>query len=340
MFDSENTERFVDPNTDNLDDFNSLMYGDAKEQTEEVKEPKKDDAVTPEDENALADDDDNVEDVSTDTDDDEDDGSQDAPKEKPLSRTQKRIRDLNTQKHEAIRERDDYARKYAELAARIDQIEGKSVKPAPEAVQTDTKTEGPGPDDKDAKGDLLYPLGEYDPKFIADRTRYEFTQLQAEAEVTRKRDAEAAARMSEQTALETEWQEKLNTSIENKYPDFLERNMELSDTLSDLNPEYGQYLANTIMSMEYGTDVLYHLASNLEEAKNIASMSPGKATLALGRLEAAFATNGDEPRGTKPKVSNAPAPPPVNKGSSTKMSVRPDTDDLDAFEREFYKRAK
>ena len=71
MFDSENTERFVDPNTDNLDDFNSLMYGDAKEQTEEVKEPKKDDAVTPEDENALANEDDNDEDVSTDTDDEE-----------------------------------------------------------------------------------------------------------------------------------------------------------------------------------------------------------------------------------------------------------------------------
>jgi hypothetical protein len=68
---------------------------------------------------------------------------------------------------------------------------------------------------------------------------------------------------------------------------------------------------------------------------------PAAATLAIGRLDAKF----NKPpvqrkkRNTK-KVSEAPKPPESSRsrGSGGKFAVAGDTDDLDAFEKEFYKR--
>ena len=139
----------------------------------------------------------------------------------------------------------------------------------------------------------------------------------------------------------TEWQGKLEDAIETKYPDMLERNLELQETFVDLDPDYGSYLANVIMSMDRGTDVLYYLGSNIEEAKAIAAMGPTRATIALGRIEARF-TDSEEPEPVKKvKVSKAPVPPAtLNKGGSATMPVSHDTDDLEAFERKLFSRRR
>ena len=48
------------------------------------------------------------------------------------------------------------------------------------------------------------------------------------------------------------------------------------------------------MGMDYGPDVLYHLATNVAEAQKIASQPLPQATLALGRLEARYALLAEE----------------------------------------------
>jgi hypothetical protein len=86
------------------------------------------------------------------------------------------------------------------------------------------------------------------------------------------------------------------------------------------------------MSMDYGPDVLYHLSTNLEEAKQIVNSGPARATIALGRLEARYALQEDEKKQQKLKVSKAPTPPDrLNKGSMVSKEIPDDTDDLDAF---------
>ena len=74
------------------------------------------------------------------------------------------------------------------------------------------------------------------------------------------------------------------------------------------------------------------------EAKRIVDLGPTKAALALGRIEARFA-NAANPKAA-PKVSKAPTPPArLNRGSAQAMPDVPgDTDDLDAFSRQFFKK--
>ena len=89
------------------------------------------------------------------------------------------------------------------------------------------------------------------------------------------------------------------------------------------------------MSMDHGPDVLYYLAENVDEAKEIFESGPQKATIALGRIESRYIQSESTKR---PRVSKAPSPPPTNKGSAGgSKTVRPDTDDLDSFEKTFFK---
>src|SRR3546814_11078038 len=86
-------------------------------------------------------------------------------------------------------------------------------------------------------------------------------------------------------ALQSEWQAKLGPAQE-RYPDFKEKGEELIENFTDLDEAYGEYLSSTLMSMEYGPDVLYYLASNPEEAKKIVTSGPQKDSIALVLPEA------------------------------------------------------
>ena len=96
--------------------------------------------------------------------------------------------------------------------------------------------------------------------------------------------------------------------------------------------------------MDKGPDVLYYLASNPEEARQIVNSGAQKATLALGRIEAKFLEVESKKSSAKPKVSKAPTPPPPNArargANGAFISVQPDTDDLDAFEAAFFDKKK
>jgi hypothetical protein len=179
----------------------------------------------------------------------------------------------------------------------------------------------------------MYPLGEYDPQFTLDLTDWRMDQREAQrAEKNAKQTQEQEDARARQ-ALAQDWQEKLAPAQE-RYPDFEQKGENLSPVFEKLDSAYTEYLAATVMAMDHGPDVLYYLAENTNEAAQIFAMGPQKATIALGRIESRFLQE------TPPKrrVSKAPTPPPTNKGSdASKGRVKPDTDDLDAFAKSFFK---
>lgn len=341
---ADNDSTFVDPNTDDLDAFSDLLTGKAKpiEQKPEDAEPKAEDG------NPSAEDDKDVdttgpvdgegdepEDNKSEDDDPSDDDDSDEEDKLRLRGKKKtakeRISELTAKAREAERRAAELARKVEELSAKPDNPSG-----APEAKPANTlDTSAPDPDAVLDNGEPKYPLGEYDPAYIRDLTKFTIAQERAEAE--KKAAEEAAKREQEQAriALATEWEGKLE-KVEAELPDIRTKAATLEDTFSSLDPAYGEYLATAIMSLDHGPEVLYYLANNLKEAKSIVAMGPAKATIALGVLEARF--QGDSTPEAKPRQSSAPTPPPRNRGGATVVSVRADTDDLDAFEREFFKK--
>lgn len=311
------------PDTDDLDAFEKLMFGQT--QSEEVMEDVPEEVVeeVPEDK---------IQDKEVDEVPEEDLEEDPTPEPTPKkNRFQERIDELTTARREA-------ERREAETRAKLDEILSKLE---PKEVKTEVKTseDGPTPDDTDEKGEPLYPLGEFDKNYIRDLARHTIKQ---EAEAQKALDREEAEKVTfekAQEALHEAWTEKLSDAIESRYPDMLDKNQSLAETFKDLDPKYGEFLAATIMSMDYGVDVLYHLGSNPDEAQRIVNSGSDKALVALGRIEARYALQSEESKEKKLKVSAAPEPPArLNRGTSVSKDVPDDTDDLDAFERKFYKR--
>lgn len=327
------SETFVDPNTDDLDAFNQLLNGNAKvkevEKEVEVETPEEVDAEiedTPEDDenDPLASEEEEV----LDDQEEEDEGPPKLSGKKNKKTAQERINELTAK----VRQKE---REFEALLAKLDapkQEQKPEVKPEPKGEPT--------PDDLLENGDPKYALGEFDPAFIRDLTRFTFAQ---EAEATRIKEEETRALQEKQEnerQLATEWQGKLTKAAE-KYEDFFPKIAALEADFGGLDPAYGEYLAKTIMSLDYGTDVLNYLAENRAEAQRIANLGAAKATIALGRIEARFFEDETEEEKPKPVLTRAPAPPPsLNRGSSgnSGKAVRPDTDDLAEFERTFFKK--
>lgn len=336
---SDSDSNFVDPNTDDLDAFNTLLNGHSQplEDTNEAatfeEEIVEDNADAEEDlENDTLETEDETDDEGG-SEDEEGDEPEPDPKPVKKNRVQERIDDLTREKYEEKRRADALE---AKLDAILAEIKPKTIEPA----ATEATFDGPNPDALNEDGTEKYPLGEFDPAYIRDLTRHTIAQETEAARIAAEEKAKATEEEAAKTQLIEEWDNKLTTA-EEKYPDLRIKNIELVDTFDDLDPAYGEYLANTIMSMEHGTDVLYYLANNLDEARRIAASGPMKATLSLGRIEARYDLQHQEQKERKLKVSTAPTPPPqINKGAASVSSVAPDTDDLDAFETLLFQKKK
>lgn len=308
--DIEPTDMGVAPDTDDLDAFTSLLNGRAT-----VKEPIPTDPVV-EDEPDEA-----PEDVV-----DTPDGEEDKPKEEPkkVNRVQERINQLL--------ERERVALERAETAERkLDERPG--GEPAKETPTPVVRYDGPSPDETLADGTDKYPLGEFDPTYIRDMARH---TIDTEWNLRKEQEARETSQRQEQTirdGLQKEWVTKVET-VQDVHEDFVEKTLGLEATFEGLDPQYSDYLVQTIKSLDHGPEVLYYFANNLEEAQKFVRMGPNAATLALGEYNAMF-------RGSKnkeAKVSKAPPPPQVNKGSTSRTSVAADTDDLDAFAKLLFKK--
>lgn len=336
-----NDTTYVDPNTDDLDAFSKLLEGQAKPLENEPETPEEE-AISTEDQEEEVDATEEVdlapeetEDSDDETEEEEDETPEPREGKKNKSRFQERINELTAKAREAERRNEDLARKLEEAIKRLDEKrEPEQKAPTPQA---DT---GPTPDDLNEDGTEKYPLGEFDPQFIRDLTRFTIKKEQEAAAIEAETRRQAEEQAAQQQALVAEWNTKLDEARQ-KYVDLDEKNLQLATTFENLDPAYGEYLANTIMSMDYGTEVLYYLGNNVEEAKQIVASGPTRATIALGRLEAQLASSVEPSDSTKPiKPSKAPPPPPsLNKGSkAAKLQPKPDTDDLEDFERIFFKK--
>lgn len=320
--------------SDDLDEFSNMLFQQGK--PEPAKDDSEDDALAP---NELTDDAESEGASGSDADPEptpEPEEEPKAKKEKPKTRFQERIDELTKQREDVKRAADQ---RISDLETRLNEaiakLEGKKTPPRTE------RFDGPQPDEKTEAGEDKYPLGEFDPAYIRDVTRHtiaaELAKKQAEEQEQRK-----AAELKEATAtLQKEWQVKVEKSID-KYPDLLEKEDELAVAFSDVDASYGTYLASTIMSLDYGPDVLYYLANNVDEARQIVQSGPARATIALGRLEARFALQDEDNRQEKKlKVSKAPQPPErLNKGTIVAREVPDDTDDLDAFAQKLFNRKR
>lgn len=310
---------------DDLDAFNDLFHGKTPEEAAPADDGPQGD---PTDVDATPLEGTPVDDGIVDP---EDDGLAETkePVEKPKSKVEKRI--------EQLLEKERLANERAAAAeAKLREKEAEATKAAPaQKVEADT-SKAPHYDDKNEDGTDKYPLGQFDPQYAEDRLEHTLaTQLKAHKEAL-EAEREQESRQKAAAAAQEAWNAKL-APVQERNPDFQEKGQELIDSFVDLDPAYGEYLTNTIMSMEHGPDVLYHLASNIDEANRIVAMGPLGATLALGRIEAGFLVEQDKQTSPR-KVTKAPTPPPVNKGAAVSVpDVPDDTEDLDAFEAKFFK---
>src|SRR5215510_6986732 len=86
-----------------------------------------------------------------------------------------------------------------------------------------------------------------------------------------------------------------------------------------------------LLEDEHGAEILYWLAKNPVELKLVASLSPARAILYIGKLAAAYGS--PAPENPKPKVSSAPRPPsPISHGT---VKSAPDVNDEDFARRDF-----
>jgi hypothetical protein len=318
---------------DDLDSFEDAFYNRKPVATDDREEgaPKEDEEVLENEDDALA----------TDQEDSKEDGEDEdeapAEPEKPKKKSaQDRINELTAKAREAERREADLRREFEELKKARNEV--KTEDTAPKPLRETLSANAPSPDATDKDGEPVYPLGEFDPKYIRDLTRFtiaEETKAAREeaAKVERERMVEAA-----QEELTSSWLQKLDEA-EKELPDIREEIASLEVAFANVDPAYGEFLAGTIMSCDNGPQMMYYLSQNIGEAQKIVASGPAAATLALGRLDAKFSkVNSEEKRNTK-KVSDAPKPPEArSRGSAGRFATAPDTDDLDAFEREFFKK--
>ena len=311
----------VDSDTDDLDTFSDLFMGKTESQETNDKKVEIDEVKTVEEDDAVDEDEDNSDDAP-DGDDDSDEDPQ--PKSKKVNRYQERINELTAKARGAERA--------LEALKTAQEQQKESAKVTPPVVQDDVLD----PDAKNPDGSEKYPLGDFDPQYIRDMARQSISR---EWEARKEQEAQEQSARLEQEALnvlQEQWAERLTPATE-KYEDFLDKTMQLEGAFDGLDAQYSDFLVNTIKSLDHGPDVLYYFANNLDEAKQFVKLGPLQAALALGEVNAMFK---GQTRQADPKVSKAPPPPQVNKGSKTRMAVNPDTDDLDDFERLFLSKKK
>lgn len=317
MSDSNTPQEATSPDMDDLDQFTLAFNG------QEPKEPEAKAVASPDEEETAEETETEVDETETEA---EVEAEAEAPKKKSKQTAEERVREVVAKLRET-------ERREQETARRLKDLEDKLSTPAPKEAP---KVEGaPKPTDTLPNGEDKYPLGEYDPNYIADVTKFTF-KVEMEADRNRQeQERKANEAKAEYEALSSTWSEKLDKARET-YPDLDDSNAALEDAFRGLEPKYGEMLAKTIMSLGNGPDVLHYLGQNIEEAKKIVSSGPIMAPAHLGRLDARFDKETEEKK-PQPKVTKAPTPPPqVTKGTASRMSVPPDTDDLDAFSMSYF----
>lgn len=273
----------------------------------------------------------------------EDDDSENPPatdeddKPKGKKSVQERINELTADKYTERRAREAAEERAAELEARLEELTAKSKPESDEKkapIRERLPSDAPHPDAKDENGEPLYALGEFDPEYIRDLTKYTIKQETEAANAERARIAQEQEMQAALAEVQENWLERVS-EFEKEVPDFRDKAIEVTEAFATLPEAYGEYLATAVMSSEYGPQIMNYLSENIGEAQKYVASGPAAATMYLGRLEAQFA----KPSASKRKVSDAPEPPESRtRGLGGKFAVAGDTDNLDAFAKEFFKK--
>lgn len=253
------------------------------------------------------------------------------PKPKKRKNAQERINELTAEKYEMQRRLEALERAVIEKVGQ----DNKSEDSPTQTVTPDPKA--PNADALKKDGSPVYPLGEFDPQYIADMTKHMFEQMREES---KKQDAEEKERQAVEQAqreLTESWAAKVEAASE-RLEDLPQKFETLQSTFKNIPQDYGNFLASSIMMLDNGPDVLDYFADNLDEAKRIVAAGPFGATIALGRLDAKFEKTKEVEKGVATRATQAPPPPPKNRGVAVAKDIRPDTDNLDDFETLFYKK--
>lgn len=271
---------------------------------------------------------------------DESDEEEDEPEPEPKPKGKNR-KSFQERINELTRERREAERTNAELLRRLEALETREREVSKqEPIKKDALPQGaPSPDAVDDSGDALYPLGEFDPNFIRDYTKFTIAEETKAIETKKAAEAQAARIAQEKQELQSEWSQKLDAA-EEEIPEIREHISELVDAFSGLDPAYGEYIATTIMTSENGPAIMEYLSQNIGEAQKIVASGAAAATLAIGRLDARLASvrpEAEEKRNKK--LSSAPKPPEkATRGVKGQVSIRGDTTNLADFEREFLRK--
>lgn len=336
---SNDTDQTAETNvTEDLDAFSNELFGQGVQVSHEGQQTEDDTEQEP-DEDASAEVQEVVEEVEETEEQPDPEGEEEYVEEpeQPKKKTvQDRINELVREREEAKREGD---RKLEELRK---EFEAKLAGLNPKEEAKPAEANEPTPDDLNDDGTPKYDLGEFDPKYIRDLTRFTLEQERARINSESAKESEQAEQTKAQQEMVQAWNTKVESAV-TQYPDFMEKGQQLVNSFSGLDESYGMYLTNLLMSMDKGPEVLYYLSNHPDEASQIVNSGAQRATLALGRIEAKFVETAQQ-QTLKPKVSKAPPPPPAQaraRGSNGAfISVSPDTDDLDAFATEFFVKKK
>lgn len=322
---TDDTVQDVDINADeDLEVFEQDFFnpGAKQEVVEDQHEPDEEDDDESEEDNPLEPDEDE------DDDEHEEDDRPRATKRK--NSAQERINELVADKHELRRQMETMAKEFEAFKASVEKRPEESKE-----IRDRLPPEAPNPDMLDEKGEPLYKLGEFDPQYIRDLTKFTIEQETKAAKEQAEREAQQAEMQRAQQEIADKWIERVN-EVEKELPDLRDRMQTLAQTFQDIEPNYGEYLATAIMQSEVGPQIMHYLSQNIGEAQSIVASGPVAATFALGRLEAKLSSPAKEDKSNK-IVSNAPEPPEDRvRGRQGRFKVSPDTEDLEAFEREFY----
>ncbi len=264
-------------------------------------------------------------------------GAEEAP-EPVAEQTEEQKAEEKAQKDEkSVNRFTKQTRELREAQRRIAELEAKMAAPAPAEATPLTKPAETGNDTASkAPNAENYRYGELDPQYMQDVADYR-ADLRIAAfreELAKQNEAtqQATAAQREAAALR-EKAEQVTQAGSSKYADFNEVVVQGAQNQEwTLTKEMFELAAETSVP----ADVLYHLASNPEEADRVATLPLAQQALWFGRMEAKLATPAAPPAR---KVTQAPEPMASVRGAGSRNTVPDDTDDLDAFSRKFFKRA-
>lgn len=309
----------------------------------EVEDTEEDALATEEDTDASDEEDESSDEPSEETDEEEDESDEEEDEPEPKQKSKGKNKKSYQQRiNELTRERREAERMNAELLRRLEALETREREVSKqEPIKQEQLPQGaPKPDATNEKGEPLYPLGEFDPAFIRDYTKFTIAEETKAIEDKRATEAAQAKVAQEKEAIKSQWIEKVGKA-EEEIPELREHIADLVDEFQGLEPAYGEYIATTIMLSENGPAIMEYLSQNIGEAQKIVASGAHAATIAIGRLDALLSkkdvrSNDNDKRNKK--VSTAKEPPEqVTRGRKGQSVVRADTNDLAAFEREFLK---